>query len=256
MKNTKFTLWQVLSFIIVAIMALVLALSPGGHKQSSSRQKAESSTERTSAVSSGPAAPQRFSYSDDVPAYSGRRSVPVHGNRPYFLKSDFTERSYESYHSLDRLGRCGPAMACLGKDLMPDGPRPRLSSIHPTGWHYDRYSFIEGELLYNRSHLIAYSLAGEGANERNLITGTREMNAEAMEPYEHETASYIRRTGNHVLYRVTPVFLGNDLLARGVLMEAESVEDHGRGIRFCVFCYNAEPRVQIDYATGDNRLVK
>lgn len=163
---------------------------------------------------------------------------------------------YETYGELDELGRCGTAMACLGPETMPDRgeERENISEIHPTGWQSIRYDFVEGRSLYNRSHLIAWSLSAENLNERNLVTGTRWMNADAMLPYEEKTASYIDRTSNHVLYRSTPVFEGDELVCRGVMVEAYSLEDNGDGIDFSVWCPNVQPDVEIDYATGEAQI--
>ncbi len=247
-SNKKFTLWQVIAFVILAVGILVVALLPGdGSETTTSTTNINKSSQGSSVATDS------FSY-DDVPEWSGKEYCVINDNEPFFASSDYTTRSYEKYSPLDSLGRCGPAMASLGRDLMPTEKRSRISEIHPTGWHRDKYDFIEGELLYNRSHLIAYQLSAENANERNLITGTRYMNADGMEPFERMTGDYIRETGNHVLYRVTPVFVGKELVARGVLMEAESVEDRGRGIQFCIFCYNVQPGVHIDYKTGNNWL--
>ncbi len=165
---------------------------------------------------------------------------------------------YESYSELDDLGRCGAAMACLGPETIPayGEERESISEIHPTGWHSIRYDFIEGESLYNRSHLIGWALSAENANERNLVTGTRWMNADAMRPYEEQVADYIYDTDNHVLYRSTPVFEGDELLCRGVRVEAYSLEDDGRGIDFSIWCPNVQPGVEIDYRTGDAWLAQ
>lgn len=187
-----------------------------------------------------------------VPAYSGSPYAEVNGNRPFFSADDLTTQSYENYGDLDSLGRCTTATACIGRDLMPTEKRGDIGSVKPTGWHTVKYAGIDGNYLYNRCHLIGYQLTGENANEKNLVTGTRYMNVEGMEPFESMTADYIKETGNHVLYRVTPVFEGDNLVASGVLMEAESVEDNGAGILFCVYCYNVQPGVTIDYATGDS----
>ncbi|MEI3377024.1 MAG: DNA/RNA non-specific endonuclease [Coriobacteriales bacterium] len=172
---------------------------------------------------------------------------------PDFTGYEDVRSSFEDYSSLDWLGRCGPATACLGQDTMPTKEREQISSIKPTGWQRAEYDFIDGGLLYNRCHLIAYSLAAEDLNDRNLITGTRQMNL-AMTQFENQVARYIDTTGNHVLYRVTPVFEERELVARGVQMEALSVEDGGRGISFNVFIPNEQDGVEIDYATGANRL--
>lgn len=187
-----------------------------------------------------------------VPAYSGSPYAEVNGNRPFFSSGDLTTQSYENYGELDSLGRCTTATACIGRDLMPTEKRGDIGFVKPTGWHTVKYAGIDGNYLYNRCHLIGYQLTGENANEKNLVTGTRYMNVEGMEPFESMTADYIKETGNHVLYRVTPIFEGNNLVASGVLMEAESVEDNGAGILFCVYYYNVQPGVTIDYATGDS----
>lgn len=189
----------------------------------------------------------------DIPAYSGEAYTVINNNVPYFKDSDLTTESYEFYSDLDNLGRCGPAMASIGKDLMPTEKRGSIGMIRPTGWHTVTYDGIEGKHLYNRCHLIGYQLTGENANEKNLITGTRYMNTEGMEPFENMTADYIKETGHHVLYRVTPIFKDNNMVASGVLMEAESVEDQGKDLEFCVYCYNVQPGITIDYSTGDSR---
>lgn len=187
-----------------------------------------------------------------VPAYTGSVYTVLNDNEPSFTADDATTDAFEQYAPLDRLGRCGSAYACLGTELMPTEERESISEVHPTGWHSSRYDFVDGESLYNRSHLIAFQLAGENANERNLITGTRHLNADGMRPFEEMVGDYIRQTHNHVLYRVTPVFVGNELVARGVQMEARSMEDGGAGISLNVYIYNVQPGVGIDYATGDN----
>lgn len=187
---------------------------------------------------------------EDIPEYSGEAYVAINGNQPFFTEADDTTVSYETYSPLDGLGRCGVAEANVGQDLMPTEARGNISSVKPTGWHSSKYDFVDGKSLYNRCHLIGYQLAGENANERNLITGTRFLNTQGMLPFENQVADYIEETGNHVLYRVTPVYDGADLLAWGVQMEAYSVEDQGAGVCFNVLCFNAEPGVAIDYATG------
>ena len=193
---------------------------------------------------------------NEVPKYNGKASVVVHGNQPYFTSREKQNtKSFESYHKLDKLGRCGVAYANISIDTMPTEKRGEIGQIRPSGWHTVKYSgVVDGNYLYNRCHLIAYCLTAENANKKNLITGTRYLNNEGMLPYETKTAQYIDKTKNHVLYRVTPVFKGSDLVASGVLMEAYSVEDQGKGISFCVYCYNVQPGVAIDYATGDSHL--
>lgn len=197
----------------------------------------------------------RFSIKE-VPKYNGKSSVAVHGNKPYFTSREKQNtNTFESYHKLDKLGRCGVAYANVSKDTMPTEARGEIGQIRPSGWHTVKYTgVVDGNYLYNRCHLIAYCLTAENANKKNLITGTRYMNNEGMLPYETKTAQYIDKTNNHVLYRVTPVFEGSNLVASGVLMEAYSVEDQGKGICFCTYCYNVQPGVAIDYATGDSHL--
>ena len=190
--------------------------------------------------------------SDTFPGYSGQPYTPVHDNIPWFSEEELTTQSFEQYSDLDNLGRCGKAYACLGRDLMPTGERGDISSVHPSGWHSVSYDFVDGKSLYNRCHLIGYQLSGENANEKNLITGTRYMNVEGMLPFENMVADYIKETDCHVLYRVTPIFTGNNLVADGVLMEGLSVEDHGASICFCVFVYNVQPGVTIDYSSGES----
>ncbi len=191
---------------------------------------------------------------DSLPPYSGEASVILNDNIPTFTdKEKQTTQSFEKYSELDYLGRCGTATACLSHDTMPKEERGDISSVRPTGWQNRKYDFIDGDYIYHRCHLIGYQLSGENANERNLITGTAYMNIEGMLPYENRVASYIKKTGNHVMYRVTPVYNGDNLLASGVIMEAYSVEDGG-DVCFNVYCYNVQPNVEIDYATGENRL--
>ena len=189
---------------------------------------------------------------DNIPPYSGEPYTVIDNNIPSFDEADMTQNSFERYSELDYLGRCGAAYANLSLDTMPTEERGKIGMVKPTGWQTVKYDFIDGKYLYNRCHLIGYQLSGENANVRNLITGTRYLNIHGMLPFENEVAKYIKDTQNHVLYRVTPVFEGDNLLADGVRMEAYSVEDGGGGIRFNVFCYNVQPGVIIDYATGEN----
>lgn len=188
----------------------------------------------------------------EIPAYSGTPYTEVNGNQPYFTEEELTTQSFETYSELDSLGRCGMAYANVGQDLMPTEPRGEIGAVKPSGWHLVKYDNVDGKYLYNRCHLIAYMLAAENANPQNLITGTRYLNVQGMLPFETKVCDYVKNTGNHVLYRVTPIFDGDNLLADGVLMEAYSVEDAGEGISFCVFAYNVQPGIGIDYATGDN----
>lgn len=188
----------------------------------------------------------------DVPKYRGIPYVEINDNKPSF--SDKDKDRVEEYSKLDKLGRCGPAFANVGKELMPTSPRESIRDVRPSGWHTVKYDdILEDRYLYNRCHLIAFMLAGENANERNLITGTRYFNVEGMLPFEIQVADYVKSTGNHVLYRVRPIFKGNDLVARGVQMEAQSVEDGGEGISFNVYCYNVQPGIRINYKDGSSQ---
>ena len=192
----------------------------------------------------------------NIPDYDGKAYVELNGNVPEFSESEKTySESFEEYGKLDSLGRCTYAVSCIGKDLMPTEKRGSIGSVKPSGWHISKYDFVDGKYLYNRCHLIAYQLTAENANERNLITGTRYLNVEGMLPFENDVADYIEITNNHVYYKVTPIFEGNNLVANGVQMQAYSVEDNGQGISFNVYCYNVQPGVAIDYATGDNQAV-
>lgn len=192
----------------------------------------------------------------DIPEYTDSPYVAVNGNVPYFTEDDLTDVSFESYSDLDSLGRCGVAYASVSTDTMPTEKRGSIGEVKPTGWINAKYDFVDGKYLYNRCHLIGYQLTAENANEKNLITGTRYLNVQGMLPFENLTADYVKETGNHVMYRVTPVFEGDNLVASGVLMEAESVEDEGDGVLFCVYAYNVQPGVTIDYATGKSELAK
>ena len=205
-------------------------------------------------IGPGTEAPPHAVSLQEVPAFSGEPYVVIGNNQPLFEEGDITTVSYEFYSELDFLDRCGYTMACIGRDLMPTEARESISQVKPTGWEQKQYDFVDGKSLYNRCHLIGFQLTGENANERNLITGTRYMNTEGMLPFENMVADYIKETGNHVLYRVTPIFQGDELVARGVQMEAYSVEDSGEGICFHVYVYNNQPGVTIDYATGHNWL--
>ena len=184
--------------------------------------------------------------------YSGKLYAVVNGGIPSFSQTGTA--SWERYGELDRLGRCTAAEACIGRDIMPTLTRGPIGQIKPTGWHTAKYDFVDGKYLYNRCHLIGFQLTGENANERNLITGTRYLNTKGMLPFENMVADYIKDSGNHVMYRCTPVFAGNELVARGVHLEAYSVEDKGDGICFNVFIFNVQPGVKIDYLTGESSL--
>lgn len=190
----------------------------------------------------------------DVPAYSGEPYTAVNNNEPYFTSDDLTTEAFENYSELDALGRCGVAYANVCLETMPTEKRGSISEVKPTGWHSVKYDNVDGKSLYNRCHLIGYQLTAENANQQNLITGTRYLNVDGMLPFENMVADYVKETDNHVLYRVTPIFTGDNLVADGVLMEGYSVEDEGDGICFCVYAYNVQPGITIDYATGDSWL--
>lgn len=191
---------------------------------------------------------------ENIPEYSGAAYVAVNDNEPYFTQEEITDEAFETYSDLDALGRCGVTCASVGLELMPTEERGDIGSVKPTGWHTVKYDCVDGKYLYNRCHLIGYQLTGENANERNLITGTRYLNIEGMLPFENMVADYVEETENHVMYRVTPIYDGDNLVAGGVLMEGYSVEDEGAGICFCVYAYNVQPGVEIDYATGESWL--
>jgi len=217
--------------------------------QAASSQSDEAK-QNTPAVSSNTAAPPVTLA--DIPAFSGNAYIAINDNTPYFDDAELSSTSFESYSDLDSFGRCGVAYASVGQDLMPTEKRGSIGDVKPSGWHTVKYDSIDGKYLYNRCHLIGYQLTGENANVKNLITGTRFLNVEGMLPFENMVADYVKETGNHVQYRVTPVFDGDNLVASGVLMEAKSVEDGGAGVLFNVYCYNNQPGITIDYATGDS----
>ena len=191
-----------------------------------------------------------------IPTYTDKPYVKLNNNVPDFTDELMNTNSFEKYSDFDSLGRCGVAFANIGKDLMPTKERESIGMIKPSGWRISKYDFIDGKYLFNRCHLIGYQLTGENANEQNLITGTRYLNVDGMLPFENKVSNYIKSTNNHVLYRVTPHFEGNNPIASGVQIEAKSVEDNGKGIQFNVYCYNVQPRVKIDYATGENSLIE
>ncbi len=192
-----------------------------------------------------------------IPLYSGQAYVEINNNIPFFEDEDLTTVSYEYYSELDSKGRCGVCSASVGQDIMPTQEREAIGMIKPSGWQYSKYpEIVEGNYLYNRCHLLGFQLTGENANEKNLITGTRYMNTKGMLPFENKVADYVRESGNHVMLRVTPIFEGENMLASGVLMEAKSVEDEGKGVLFCIYAYNVQPGITIDYATGENEVAK
>ena len=250
-RNKRFTsrsLMQPIGLLRYAILALALlvALAPS-FVLSGCASSAQSSNVTTSQL-----------LSEEVPAYTGQPAVEVDDDAPSFSEEEISyareNEGFESFSELDSLGRCGAVTVCVGPETMPkDGEeRGSIGMIKPSGWQTSKYNFVDGKYLFNRCHLVGWQLSGENANERNLVTGTRSMNVEGMLPYEDEVASYVDQTGNHVLYRATPIFEGDELVCRGVEIEAYSLEDDGAGISFNVFCYNVEPGVSIDYATGEN----
>lgn len=227
----------------VAVLLLLLALLFGGCSYVQSGLDTQAVQENT----------QKSYESTDIPAYAGNSFVILDDNKPAFSKQD-RERTdaFETYSDLDELGRCGVAYANICKELMPTEERGAIGMVKPTGWHTVKYDNVEGKYLYNRCHLIGYQLAGENANEKNLITGTRYLNVTGMLKFEDQVADYVKATDHHVLYRVTPVFEEDNLVAIGVEMEAYSVEDKGEGVSFHVFVYNVQPGIVIDYATGES----
>ena len=192
----------------------------------------------------------------NIPSYSGKEYIIINNNEPLFEDKYKTDKSFETYSSLDMLGRCGTAFANIGVDLLPTLERTSIGSVKPTGWHTVKYDIIEGKYLYNRCHLIGYQLTGENANKKNLITCTRQMNIGVMLDYENMVRQYVEKTNDHVLYRVTPIFLEDNLLATGVQMEGLSVSDNGKSIKFNIFVYNVQDGIEIDYKTGNSSLAK
>ena len=232
----------------VAVDASQSASAPASSTTSSSATSASGSAASTVTSS--------FFSLAEIPPYAGEPSVEVHGNEPFFQQADLGRGAFEEYAPLDTLGRCGAAFALVGRETLPTQTRESIGMVQPSGWQTVRYDWIDGKYLFNRCHLIGYQLTGQNSNTRNLITGTRSLNTLGMLPLEDRVAAYVERTGNHVLYRSTPVFEGNELVARGVLLEALSVEDNGAGVRFCMWCYNAEPGVEIDYTTGESHAAE
>ena len=194
---------------------------------------------------------------DDIPEFDGKTPyVIINNNEPNFPEEDFNSNSFEKYSELDSLGRCGVAYANVSKETMPTEARGEISKVKPTGWHTVKYDCVEGKYLYNRCHLIGYQLTSENANKQNLITGTRYLNVDGMLPFENQVAEYVKQENGHVLYRVTPIFKENNLVANGVQMEAESVEDKGEKVKFNVYAFNVQPNIKIDYLTGNSELIE
>lgn len=221
------------------------------------RSEGESSSAKDADGKGSDSATQSLDNLKDHAAYNGEPYVELNDNVPNFTTREKNNtKAFENYHRLDALGRCGTAYANICKELMPTEKRGAIGMVKPSGWNTVKYDVVDGKYLYNRCHLIGFQLAGENANKKNLITGTRYLNVDGMLPFEDEVADYVKNTDHHVLYRVTPVFKGDNLVAEGVEMEAYSVEDKGKGICFHVFVYNVQPGVTIDYATGESRLSK
>ena len=264
MKN-KNLLKSILSLLVLLIVAFVYFKIEDGlpaHTgspaiaQQSTAQQAVSQPEGSYAQK--PAEPENVTAQDaesafaSIPEYIGMPWCEVNGDVPFFTEDEITDVAFESYGELDSLGRCTPAICCLGFETMPAEGESRgdIHEVHPTGWKQASYDVIDSGNVMTRAHLVAFMLSGENANERNLVTGTRYMNADGMLPFEQETQNYIYNTGNHVMYRVTPHFIGDNLLCSGVLMEALSVEDGGKGLSFCVYIYNVQPGIAFNYANG------
>lgn len=234
---------------LIGSILLSLSFVLGACSQSAGSQQTEVNTELSGEKDTG--SPEQSSFDlSQVPAYSGEPYVVVNNNIPFFKDSDLTTEAFEKYSDLDSLGRCGAAYANVCQEIMPTEKRGAIGMVKPTGWQTVKYDWVDGKYLYNRCHLIGYQLSGENANEKNLITGTRYLNVDGMLPFENLVADYVHETDHHVLYRVTPVFENSNLVASGVLMEAQSIEDDD--VLFCVYCYNVQPKVTIDYATGES----
>lgn len=255
MRKLQKTLLPLLLVVILCFTGCSETTPDTNNTLSNSTQTTTASTDEPSLQEDIPSTSEAASAIDlsNIPAFSGEPYVVINDNIPDFTDTDLTTSSLE-YSSLDTLGRCGVAYACIGTDLMPTEDRGSIGQVKPSGWHTVKYDCVDGKYLYNRCHLISYQLTAENANENNLITGTRYLNVKGMLPFENMVADYIKETGNHVLYRVTPIFEGNNLVASGVQMEAKSVEDNGEGILYNVYCYNSQPGVGINYAAGDSWL--
>lgn len=236
---------------ILGCIALILSILFGSHekyidKTGNSYKYSELSGSTGEEIASA------FSL-NSIPEYSDSPYVVVNNNNPFFSDEELTTEPFESYSELDSFGRCGVAYANICKEIMPTEERGSIGNVHPSGWQSVKYDNVDGKYLYNRCHLIGFQLSGENANEKNLITGTRYLNVDGMLPFENLVADYVHETKNHVLYRVTPVFSGDNLVADGILIEARSVED--TGCSFCVYCYNVQPGISIDYSTGNSNKI-
>ena len=245
MKNKKLT---ILPLIMVIFMAIT------GYNPQSTNVSNTTDTTTTTTTITEESTNEKIFILEDIPEYTDSIYVVINDNNPSFTKNDYTETSFELYSELDSLGRCGVAYANVGVDIMPTESRGNIGSVKPTGWQTVKYDIVDGKYLYNRCHLIGFQLTGENANKGNLITGTRSFNVDGMLPFENMVADYIKETKNHVLYRVTPMYEGEDLVAKGVQIEAWSVEDEGEGICFNVFIHNIQQGIVIDYTTGESSL--
>ena len=262
MRIIKSALCYIVSFALIISLAACSSSPNDSNKDYINSSSTDSSVfnvtgESSSNAESSSEGPQNPSNAQkqEYPKYNGTAYAKINNNVPNFLKSEITAKSFEKYAELDYLRRCGVAYACISLDIMPTEERGGIGQVKPSGWHTVKYDIVDGKYLYNRCHLIGYQLSAENANERNLITGTRYMNVQGMLPFENMVADYVKETGNHVMYRVTPVFEGKNLVATGVQMEALSVEDNGEGVCFNVFVYNVQPGININYLTGDSSLV-
>ena len=260
-KNTKKNLKSIISLIIITLLALGGYYLNNTYPEQVSQamsfiQNVTNATAVSSSSSDFDANSNSYSLSE-IPEYSNSPYVILNNNIPEFTESDITNVSFESYSNLDNLGRCGLAFANLGIETMPKEDRESISHIKSSGWQSKKYDteIVSGGYLYNRSHLIGFQLSSENDNIKNLITGTRYFNVEGMLPFENDVADYIKETNNHVLYRITPIYEGNNLVVNGVQMEAKSIEDNGKGILFNVFVYNIQPGISIDYSTGNSSLI-
>ncbi|MEE0954860.1 MAG: DNA/RNA non-specific endonuclease [Eubacterium sp.] len=255
-KKRKSLLLPVLVLLLILVLPAVVLIF-----QKEAGQDTESSSGQSWTISKNPVTLQPgITDPEKLPAYSGSPSVEINGNNPFFNDQDMQLSDFQYYSELDFLGRCGSAAAMLGPEMMPTEERGEIGMVKPSGWQKARYDCVDGESLFNRCHLLAFQLTGQNANERNLITGTRYMNVDGMQPYENRIAAYLKETGGHILLRVTPVYQGRNLVASGVLMEAESVdknkeepEEGSTRLSFCVYCYNVQPGVKINYRNGNSK---
>lgn len=256
LTSKKATIASLLFAFLLSFSLLTGCSAPTEETSSANNEPAAQEQVETTSQEEQPQKVDASTYTlDDIPAYSGEPYVEINGNGPNFTDEDKSRDTFEEYSPLDYLGRCGVAFMLASEETMPTEDRGDIGDVKPSGWHTVRYNgVVDGNYLYNRCHLLGFQLSGENANERNLITGTRYMNTEGMLPFENQIADYIDATGNHVLYRVTPIYTGDNLVADGVQMEAYSIEDKGNGINFNVFCYNVQPGIVIDYATGESKL--